>query len=130
MKKYDSKIVSFNKNKEYFTYNQSPLQIITVQTEDKENYYFADISYERLAQFLSEAAFIEILKNSYSKDLLLKQQEKVIYSTQHNKAGKLSRLYLNELEESELIINLMNQEKLSTHFYLQACISGGITCML
>lgn len=125
VKKYDSKIVSFNKNKEYFTYNQSPLQIITVQTEDKENYYFADISYERLAQFLSEAAFIEILKNSYSKDLLLKQQEKVIYSTQHNKAGKLSRLYLNELEESELIINLMNQEKLSTHFYLQACISGG-----
>ncbi|MGE7753209.1 hypothetical protein [Lysinibacillus fusiformis] len=125
VKKYDSKIVSFNKNRAYFTYNQSPLQIITVQTEDDENYFFADISYERLAQFLSEAAFIEILKNSYSKDLLLKQQGKVIYSTQHHKTGKLYRLDLNELEESELISSLMNQEKLSTNFYLQACSRGG-----
>lgn len=125
VKKYDSKIVSFNNDKAYFTYNQSPLQIITVQTEDEENYYFADISYERLAQFLSEAAFLEILKNSYSKELLLKQQEKVIYSTQHYKTGELFRLDLNELEESELISSLLNQEKLSTNFYLQACVSGG-----
>lgn len=125
VKNYDSKIVSFNKNKAYFTYNQSPLQIITVQTEDEENYYFADISYERLAQFLAEAAFIEILKSSYSKELLLKQHEKVIYSTQHDKTGDLYKLDLNDLEESELISSLLNQEKLSTNFYLQACVSGG-----
>ncbi|MFE3575256.1 hypothetical protein [Lysinibacillus sp. NPDC059133] len=125
VKEYDSKIVSFNNDKAYFTYNQSPLQIITVQTEDQENYYFADISFERLAQFIAEAAFLEILKNSYSKELLLKQQEKVIYSTKHDKTGELFRLDLSELEESELISSLLNQEKLSTNFYLQACVSGG-----
>ncbi|WP_313469762.1 hypothetical protein [Lysinibacillus sp.] len=125
VKKYDSKIVSFNNDKAYFNYNQSPLQVITVQTEDEENYYFADISYERLAQFLAEAAFLEILKNSYSKELLLKQQEKIIYSTQHDKTGELFRLDLNELEESDLISSLLNQEKLSVNFYLQSCVGGG-----
>jgi hypothetical protein len=125
VKNYDSKIKSFNKNDEYMKYNQSPLQIITVQTEEERNYYFADISYERLSQIVTEVAFIEILKDCYQKDLLLLSNDKLIHGTLHNKCAEQWTFDLALLEEGELLKDLLQQEDLRISCYIQACEEGG-----
>lgn len=125
VKNYDSKIKSFNKNNEYMTYNQAPLQIITVQTEEQKNYYFADISYERLSHFVTEIAFIEILKDCYKKELLLLANDKLVHGTLHNKYGEQRKFDLALLEESELLKDLLQQADLTISCYIQACEEGG-----
>lgn len=125
VKKYDSKIKSLNGNPDYLQYNQSPLQVITIQTEKQKNYYLADISYERLSQFVTEAAFAEILQACYGTSFILLANQKVVYNTLHDEKGDLQRIELEELKEGALIHDLFLQENLKVNLYLQESSTGG-----
>ncbi|TFI98421.1 hypothetical protein CKN67_05895 [Carnobacterium divergens] len=125
VKKYDSKIKSLNGNPDYLQYNQSPLQVITIQTEKQKNYYLADISFERLSQFVTEAAFAEILQACYGTSFILLANQKVVYNTLHDEKGDLQRIELEELKEGALIHDLFLQENLKVNLYLQESSTGG-----
>jgi len=124
IKVHDSKIKSLNSNEDYDNYIQSPLQVITIQIED-ENYYFADISYERLAKYIIEIGFLEILKKCYDKDFLLQQGNETVHTTltEKKKVNALMKLSLDKVVEGELIENLLLQEDILADFYVQSTYS-------
>lgn len=118
---YDSKIISFNKNKEYSTYLQSPIQIITIQTSDLENHYFSDVSYERLAKFISETVFIEVIKKYYGKDFIVKFNDRLVHKTKFSRGKGLYLLSLNEIIDGDLIQSILSQENSKISIFIQSC---------
>lgn len=118
---YDSKIISFNKNKEYSTYLQSPIQIITIQTSDLENHYFSDVSYERLAKFISETVFIEVIKKYYGKDFIVKLNDRLVHKTKFSIGKGLYLLSLDAIIDGDLIQSILCKENNNISIFIQSC---------
>lgn len=122
----NSKVISFNNNLEYGWYKQAPIQVFTIQhydIEDKfKSCYFADISYERLCNFISEVGFMNILKKSYGKDYMITSNGECVSDTVLNSVSNKAEIFnLEELHDHDAIKDLLAQTKLDITLYKQ-CI--------
>lgn len=117
---YFSEILSLNKNKDYNDYLQSPIQVCTIQTIGK-NFYFADISYPRLAKFISEVGFAELLKTIYNKEFFVLKGEEVIHKSMRSSLKSLGKLSLNKISDGDMIENILKQENFNIDLYIQYC---------
>ncbi|WP_142415622.1 hypothetical protein [Hathewaya massiliensis] len=119
-----SKIISFNRNIDYGWYQQAPIQVFTIQyysvDNTLDNCYIADISYERLCNFIAEIGFMNVLKNSYGKEYMLKLQGEFVNDTiLNNFDNEIVEFDLKILQDYHTIIDLFAQKNLDVTLYKQ-----------
>lgn len=130
---HHSEVSSFNFNKNYNDYLQLPIQIFTIQKKsrnnDDNNYYIADVNYERLAKFAVEVLFNEVLLGDHSQGISIVQESEIVHRIKKrvgNQTDGLKTLDISGVPEFEMINGLLEKEDLELTFMVDIPKSNGL----
>ncbi|RLL42883.1 hypothetical protein D8M04_15150 [Oceanobacillus piezotolerans] len=134
---YHSSVSSFNLNRDYHEYQQLPIQILTIQKQkgidSKDNYYIADVSYERLAKFVVEVVFMEALLSDHPNDITILQDSKVIHrlnAKEKEREQKILYVNIKNIPEYEMIDDLLTKDGMELSFLVDIHEQQGLMLYL
>src|SRR5699024_2782146 len=99
------------------------------RNNDDNNYYIADVNYERLAKFAVEVLFNEVLLGDHSQGISIVQESEIVHRIKKrvgNQTDGLKTLDISGVPEFEMINGLLEKEDLELTFMVDIPKSNGL----